>query len=82
MLMFSLLLTASSLASSLRSGSFRRGPQQATTPEKIQGKDGAEVKIEDMLKGLLNPTAPLMSPFRVLYNLEVSLVDSCRDELL
>ncbi len=25
-----------------------------------------------MLRGLLNPTAPLMSPFRVLYNLEVS----------
>ena len=27
--------------------------------------------MEDMLKGLLNPSAPLMSPFRVLYNLEV-----------
>ena len=27
--------------------------------------------MEDMLKGLLNPSAPQMSPFRVLYNLEV-----------
>ena len=54
---------------SLRSGSFRRGAQVAPPPEKMA--TSAEMSVEDMLKGLLNPSAPQMSPFRVLYNLEV-----------
>jgi hypothetical protein len=58
----------SALASNIRSASFRRAPNQLSVVDKSDSKDS----VEDMLRGLLNPTAPLMSPFRVLYNLEVS----------
>lgn len=58
----------SGLASSIRSASFRRTTHHHAAIEKSDSKES----VEDMLRGLLNPTAPSMSPFRVLYNLEVS----------
>ncbi|KAI9556016.1 hypothetical protein GHT06_018579 [Daphnia sinensis] len=54
------------LASNIRSASFRRTPHHLP----VEKSDSKET-VEDMLRGLLNPTAPSMSPFRVLYNLEV-----------
>lgn len=58
----------SGLASNIRSASFRRVPHHLSIVDKSDSKES----VEDMLRGLLNPTAPSMSPFRVLYNLEVT----------
>ena len=57
----------SGLANSIRSASFRRTPHHHAAVEKTDSKES----VEDLLRGLLNPSAPLMSPFRILYNLEV-----------
>lgn len=57
----------SGLASSIRSASFRPLPQHFAAVKKCETKES----VEELLRGLLNPSASTMSPFRVLYNLEV-----------
>ena len=57
----------SMLASGLRSSGFRRTLHSLSGVEKLDSKES----VEELLRGLLNPMGTMMSPFRVLYNLEV-----------
>lgn len=57
----------SGLVNTIRSASFRRSSQPNVNVDKSDSKES----VEDLLRGLLDPSASSISSFRVLYNLEV-----------